>query len=51
MPARSAVKKAAKKTSAKVHKGKALGSVKPLKDLPSESISFPFTKPVISYNP
>jgi type VI protein secretion system component Hcp len=51
MPAKSAAKKAAKKSSAKVHKGKSLGSVKPLKDMPTESVSFNFTKLQTSYKP
>jgi hypothetical protein len=52
MPTKSAAKKATKKTSAKMHKGKSLNNVKPLKDLAvSESVSLNFTKPKLTYTP
>ena len=51
MPTKSAAKKSAKKTPAKMHKGETLGSVKPLKDTPTESFSLNFSKPAFRYTP
>jgi hypothetical protein len=43
-------KKAVKK-SAKMSHGKKMGEVKPLTRVPTESVSFTYTKPVVVYTP
>ena len=51
MPAKSAAKKSAKKSTAKVHKGKSLGAVKPLKDGPGESFGMNYGNIKVDYKP